>query len=150
MNTTFFDDRHPITVRIQHAAEQVRLANHAIDGESPLEVADLYGLLGELTDLLGRLPQLLHHIRDVIGDADAALYKHDHPGQSSEEELNLADFCVIEAFGSLALVHGALSQAWTNIGHLRSRETDCELLPCGCPTREVRDLGHQTGCDDDE
>lgn len=121
--TTTDNATHPITTRVQQGAEQIRLANHATHGNR-CEVIDLYELLGSLTELIQRIPQLIEHLRDVIGDADAALYKHDHPGQSSEEELNLADFCLIDALGSLALVRGALSQVWTDLGHLRPHDPD--------------------------
>ncbi|MQA14169.1 MAG: hypothetical protein GEV09_08345 [Pseudonocardiaceae bacterium] len=122
--TTTENGTHPIIIRVRQAADDIRLANHATYGNR-CEVIDLYELLGSLTELLQRLPQLIAYLRDVLDDADSQFYEHDR-GDSSDDTLNLADFCLIDALSSLALAHGALSQAWTEIGHLRPRDIDSD------------------------
>jgi len=121
--TTSDDDTviHPITTHLLHAAEHLRLANHATHSDRR-EITELYDTFGALHVLLERLPQLLGHLWWLLNRADAILYTTDC-GRPAQENLNCAELAMSDALGNLGPIIIAISDAWSDIGHLRLHDT---------------------------
>ncbi len=52
----------------QASAEAIRALNHTTRPGALLDVTDIYALLGELSLMTGRLPQLLRQLEDLVDD----------------------------------------------------------------------------------
>jgi hypothetical protein len=111
-----------ITASLRQAVEYLELANRAIYGDRR-EVLDLYDILGALTTLVGRLPQMIEHLRSIVSTAHADLYDHDEGSSDPAETLNLAQSCLDTALTIMREANQELVQAWSEIGHLRIHDT---------------------------
>jgi hypothetical protein len=122
MTNTGQDLPHPITNHLRHAADHIRLANHATRGDYR-EVTDLYDTFGALSALLKGLPQLVAHLHHILDRADASLYETDN-GSPAAETLNTAELATDEAFSKITIASNAIDDAWSAIGRLRIHDPD--------------------------
>jgi hypothetical protein len=122
MTTASDPGTDPITASLRQAIEHLELANRAIYGDRR-EVLDLYDIIGALTTLVGRVPQMIEYFRSIVSTADADLYDHDDGSSDPAETLNLAQSCLDTALTIAREGNQELVQAWSEIGHLRIHDT---------------------------
>ncbi|MCD2193147.1 hypothetical protein LQ327_07070 [Actinomycetospora endophytica] len=67
-----------VAEHVDQASEHVRAAIHVVRG--PLDGPAAYTVAGNLSELFGRLPQLVDHLRRSVHRADPGKHYDDRPG----------------------------------------------------------------------
>lgn len=111
---------HPITAHLREAAEHLRLANHATHHDRR-NAAELYDTLGELSELLGRLPQLVAHLAGIIDRAEPADF-YDDRRENVAHTLRRAVIECDEVRFLLGRCRDHSAEAFSAIGHLGAAE----------------------------
>ncbi|MCD2194083.1 hypothetical protein LQ327_11930 [Actinomycetospora endophytica] len=106
----------PIARDIERAAENIRAANHATM-RCPLDGPDTYSAVGNLAELLGRLPQVLDYLARSLRRADPAEH-YDDRGHDPAHTLDHADADLVDARHQAGALIDHLTAAHNHLGHL--------------------------------
>lgn len=106
-----------IAEHVDHAAEQLRAANHATQG-GYLDGPTAAVVVANLAELAGRLPQLLDHLRRSLRRADPCEHYDDRPGVPVARTLASA----VDHLDDLRVLADALGErtraAHNDLGHI--------------------------------
>ncbi|MDD7938071.1 hypothetical protein PHK61_06530 [Actinomycetospora lutea] len=108
-----------MTALAQHvdtASDAVRAANHATM-RAPLDGPESYAVVGGLTELAGRLPQLLDYLSRSLRRADPAAH-YDDRGRDPSGALHAAHGHLDDACAAVVQAGEHLSTAHNHLGHL--------------------------------
>jgi hypothetical protein len=100
---------------VDEASEAIRAANHAARG--PVTGPDAYAVVGSLTELVQRLPQLVDHLVRGLRRADPAEH-YDDRGRDPADALQLAHGALLLAGDRLTDLALELDAAHNHLGHL--------------------------------
>lgn len=101
---------------IEYAATSVRAANHSTL-RGPLTAPETYAAVGNLVELMQRLPQVLDFLIRSLRRADPAEH-YDDRGRDPADALAVAGAQVLDARELLDVVRDHLSDAHNHLGHL--------------------------------
>ena len=104
---------------LDQAAEAIRAANHATS-RGPLAATDAYGVVGDLTLITGRLPQLLDYLVRSLHRADPADH-YDDRGTDPTDALAMAQGYLDDARHDAAELTEHLNHAHNHLSHIGYR-----------------------------
>lgn len=111
-----------VAEHVDQAAEQLRVANHAIRG--PLDGPAAYEVVGNLAVLIGRMPQVLDHLRRSLRRADRDQHYDDRPGVPVGHTVGSAIDHLDEMRGLVDHLDDECQATHNDLGHLGRRITE--------------------------
>ncbi|GAA4834307.1 hypothetical protein GCM10023201_23230 [Actinomycetospora corticicola] len=109
------DNARLLRLRAEEASAALRAANHATFRET-VTVPDVYDLVGDLDDLVRRLPQLFGFLGRSVERAPGRYF--DDRGNNPAATLQAAAHALAEATGYVDLVAVQLATTQVHLGHI--------------------------------
>jgi hypothetical protein len=109
----------PVARDVERAADAIRAANHSTM-RGPLDGPQAYSAVGNLAELVGRLPQVLDHLARSLRRADPAEH-YDDRGHDPGAALDHADADLLGARHQAGALLDHLNAAHNHLGHLGRR-----------------------------
>lgn len=106
-----------IAEHVDLAVEQLRAANHATH-DGPLDGPSAAVVVGNLRELVARLPQLLDHLRRSARRANFAAHYDDRPGVPVVRTFGFAMDHLDDSRQLADALHDQLAAAHNDLGHI--------------------------------
>lgn len=106
----------PVARDIERAAENIRAANHSTM-RGHLDGPQTYSAVGNLAELVGRLPQVLDYLTRSLRRADPAEH-YDDRRRDPADAIDQADADLVDARREAGALLDHLNAAHNHLGHL--------------------------------